>query len=186
MKTEDLKSHGLTDEQIAFVMAENGKDVKREKDKADNYKSQLDTANETLKGFEGKDFDKLTKERDDWKEKFSTAKSEYEEKLKAIDFGKALDNAVKDLKFTSNSAKKAFVSDIRDKKLEVKDGKLAGFDDFLKTYKENDSGAFVDEKAEHLENNKARFTTTINNNSGGSSVQDDTLRRAFGLEPRKD
>ncbi len=43
MKTEDLKSQGLTDEQIAFVMAENGKDVKREKDKTDSYKTQLNT-----------------------------------------------------------------------------------------------------------------------------------------------
>ena len=29
MKTEDLKAQGLTDEQIAFVMAENGKDINR-------------------------------------------------------------------------------------------------------------------------------------------------------------
>lgn len=28
MKTEDLKAHGLSDEQISFVMAENGKDLK--------------------------------------------------------------------------------------------------------------------------------------------------------------
>ena len=53
MKTEDLKAQGLTDEQINFVMSENGKDIKREKDRADNYKSQLDTATQTLKGFEG-------------------------------------------------------------------------------------------------------------------------------------
>lgn len=59
MKTEELKSHGLTEEQIAFVMSENGKDVKREKDRADTYKSQLDTANETLKGFEGVDVAEL-------------------------------------------------------------------------------------------------------------------------------
>lgn len=186
MKTEDLKAQGLTDEQIAFVMAENGKDVKREKDKADSFKTQLDTAQETLKGFEGKDFDKLTRERDEWKEKFSTAKAEYDEKMKSIDFNNAVEAAVKDLKFTSHSARKAFVQDIKDKKLEVKDGKLSGFDDFLKTYKESDSGAFVDEKQQNLENNKARFTAPINNNSGGSTLRDDTLRRAFGLEPRKD
>ena len=53
MKTEDLKAQGFTDEQINFIMAENGKDIKREKDKADSYKSQLDTATQTLKGFEG-------------------------------------------------------------------------------------------------------------------------------------
>ena len=79
MKTEELKTQGLTDEQIAFVMSENGKDVKREKDRAEGFKTQLDTAKEQLKAFEGKDFDK------------------------------ALDTAVKDLKFTSESAKKAFL-----------------------------------------------------------------------------
>ena len=36
MKTEDLKAQGLTDEQINFVMSENGKDIKREKDRAEN------------------------------------------------------------------------------------------------------------------------------------------------------
>ena len=79
MKTEELKTQGLTDEQIAFVMSENGKDVKREKDRAEGFKTQLDTAKEQLKAFEGKDFDK------------------------------ALDTAVKDLRFTSESAKKAFL-----------------------------------------------------------------------------
>ena len=59
MKTEDLKAKGFTDEQIAFVMAENGKDVKREKDKADTYKSQLDTAKESLKAFDGVDVAEL-------------------------------------------------------------------------------------------------------------------------------
>jgi hypothetical protein len=37
MKTVDLKAQGLTDEQITFVMAENGKDINREKVKADGY-----------------------------------------------------------------------------------------------------------------------------------------------------
>ena len=53
MKTEDLQAQGLTEEQIKFVMAENGKDINREKQKAEGYKTQLDTAKETLKGFEG-------------------------------------------------------------------------------------------------------------------------------------
>ena len=109
MKTEELKSQGLNDEQIAFVMSENGKDVKREKDRAESFKTQLDTAKEQLKAFEGKDFDKLTKERDEWKDKYTAARNEYEEKQKAADFDKALDTAVKDLKFTSESAKKAFL-----------------------------------------------------------------------------
>ena len=41
MKTEDLKNQGLTEEQIKFVMAENGADIKKYKDMAENQKSQL-------------------------------------------------------------------------------------------------------------------------------------------------
>lgn len=55
MKTEDLKAQGLTEEQIAYVMAENGKDITREKNRADSVQTQLNAANETLKGFEGVD-----------------------------------------------------------------------------------------------------------------------------------
>ena len=185
MKTEELKSQGLNDEQIAFVMSENGKDVKREKDRAEGFKTQFDTAKEQLKAFEGKDFDKLKKERDEWKDKYAKVQNEYEEKQKAADFDKAIDTAVKDLKFTSESAKKAFLSELRGKKPEVKDGTVTGFDEFLKQYRETDSKAFVDEKSEQLESSKARFTAPIENNTSGRK-NDDTLRRAFGLPPRKD
>ena len=51
MKTEDLKEKGLTEEQIAFVMAENGKDLKN-----------LQKENENL-----------TSDRDNWKEKAEAA-----------------------------------------------------------------------------------------------------------------
>lgn len=43
MKTEDLQAQGLSEEQIKFVMAENGKDINREKNRADGYKTQLDS-----------------------------------------------------------------------------------------------------------------------------------------------
>ena len=56
MKTEDLKEKGLTQEQIDFVMAENGKDIKAEQDKitakqseVDKLSAQLSDANEQAK-----------------------------------------------------------------------------------------------------------------------------------------
>lgn len=53
MKTEDLQAQGLTQEQINYVMAEYGKDVNALKSERDTYKTQLSTAQETLKSFEG-------------------------------------------------------------------------------------------------------------------------------------
>lgn len=59
MKTEELKARGLTDEQIEFVIAENGKEIKREKDRADDYKQQLETAKKSLEAFDGVDVAQL-------------------------------------------------------------------------------------------------------------------------------
>lgn len=55
MKTEDLQAKGLSQEQIDFVMAEYGKDLNAVKAERDTYKTQLTTAQATLKGMEGVD-----------------------------------------------------------------------------------------------------------------------------------
>lgn len=55
MKTEDLQAKGLSQEQIDFVMAEYGKDLNAVKAERDGYKSQLDTAQVSLKAMEGID-----------------------------------------------------------------------------------------------------------------------------------
>nr|WP_296083909.1 phage scaffolding protein [uncultured Blautia sp.] len=55
MKTEDLQAKGLNQEQINFVMSEYGKDVNAIKAERDGYKTQLDTAQTSLKAMEGID-----------------------------------------------------------------------------------------------------------------------------------
>lgn len=53
MKTDDLQAKGLTQEQIDYVMAENGRDINGVKQERDKYKNQLATAQVTLKSFDG-------------------------------------------------------------------------------------------------------------------------------------
>ena len=53
--------------------AEFEKKVDRLKDDLAAEKKRADEAAETLKGFEGKDFDAITKERDEWKKKHDDA-----------------------------------------------------------------------------------------------------------------
>lgn len=53
MKRKFLEDMGLTKEQVDSIMDENGKDIESMKAERDNYKSQLDTAQTTLKSFEG-------------------------------------------------------------------------------------------------------------------------------------
>ena len=55
MKTEDLQGKGLNQEQIDFVMSEHGKELNAVKAERDGYKTQLDTAQASLKAMEGID-----------------------------------------------------------------------------------------------------------------------------------
>lgn len=62
METKFLENLGIDKDTISKIMAENGKDIQREKDKASGFKTQLDAANEqirtlseTVKTAEGKD-----------------------------------------------------------------------------------------------------------------------------------
>lgn len=86
MKTEDLQAQGLTEEQIKFVMAENGKDINREKQKAEGYKTQLDTAKETLKGFEGVNVADLQGKVAQLTADLAAKDAEYQSKLADRDF----------------------------------------------------------------------------------------------------
>lgn len=126
----------------------------------DKYKEDFETASETLKGFEGKDFDQLTKDVAEWKEKAEKAEKDYAAKLSQRDYSDAIKELTKDLKFTSNSAKKAFLSELESNPLQMRDGKVLGFDDFLKGYKESDSDAFVKEEEEH----RSSFTRNMDQN----------------------
>lgn len=183
MKTEDLQKQGLTQEQIDFVMAENGKDLKKLQKEVDtliserdNFKGRAETAEKTLKGFEGKDFDTITKERDEWKKKAEDAEKEYSDKMAEHEKQELLKEAFADVEFTSEAAKKAIMAQIAEG-VSVKNGKLIGFNDLLEDVKKNDASAFVDKEQKNLEQNKARFTTPMNNKSGkvGTMTKDEIM-----------
>lgn len=102
MKTEELKAQGLTQEQINFVMAENGKDIDKVQKKLDDMtaerdkeKGRADTAEETLKGFDGVDVEKLNKSIADWKKKAEDAEKDYKQKIADRDFDDLLKEAIK-------------------------------------------------------------------------------------------
>lgn len=83
MKTEDLKAQGLSEEQIKFVMGENGKDLKALQDEnatLKTEKSQLESDKKILekeKGDKQKALDDLQKN--------SITKEEYDNKIKEIE-----------------------------------------------------------------------------------------------------
>lgn len=177
---EILKSNGIEvpEDKVATInkaVAENYKTVSEVEKKTskleserDSWKERAENAEETLKGFEGKDFDTITKERDEWKKKAEDAEKEYSAKEAEREKQELLKEAFADIEFTSESAKKAIMAQISEN-VSVKNGKLIGFNGLLEDAKKNDASAFVDKEQQSLEQNKARFTTSMNNQNGNNN-----------------
>ena len=142
----------------------------------ESLKERAETAEETLKGFEGKDFDTITKERDEWKKKAEDAEKEYSAKEAEREKQELLKEEFAEIEFTSESAKKAIMAQISEN-VSVKNGKLIGFNDLLEDAKKNDASAFVDKAQQNLEQNKAKFTTPMNNQGGkvGTMTKDEIM-----------
>lgn len=154
MKTEDLKAQGLTDEQITFVMAENGKDLKSIQDEnavLKTEKSQLENDKKVLEKEKGEKEQALK----NLQEK-SITKEEYDKKVKEIEenakkehqeyvFGELLKNAFKDCKVrnTDNNIKAVKGSLDMTKITTDKDGKtLIGVKEQLEELKKTDPHFF--------------------------------------------
>lgn len=190
MKTDELKAWGLTDEQSEKVMAQYGKDVsklQKENEKLtadrDKEKERADTAEETLKKFDGVDLETMQMDLATWQQKAKDAEKDYADKLAQRDFEDALKEEIGGYKFTSEAAKKAIMAEIREAGLKVKDGKILGLSDLLAQMKEKDASAFVDEKQEELEAGRAKpFTGPLNPNGGGAKKM--TREEIFGIKDR--
>ena len=191
MKTEDLKAQGLTDEQVNFVMAENGKDLKKLQKENENlthdrdtWKEKEETAEATLKGFEGVDLDTMNKELSEWKQKAEDAEKNAQAQIYERDFNDALKTELESVKFSSEAAKRAIMAEIKESGLKLKDGKILGLNDLIFQMKEKDASAFIDEEQQKAQQNAARFTTQFNRGgqSGGGMTKADF--KALSLDER--
>ncbi len=154
MKTEDLKAQGLTDEQITFVMQENGKDLKALQDEnatLKTEKSQLENDKKVI-----------TKEKEDKEkayndlQKNTISKDEYDKKIKEIEetskkahedyvLDQLLDAALEDAKVLKNENARSSVKGLleMDKISIAKDQKsLIGIKEQLDAIKKSDGYFF--------------------------------------------
>jgi len=182
MKTEELKAQGLTEEQISFVMAENGKDLKKLQKENDNLSADRDTwkekaeaAETTLKGFEGVDLETMQREISDWKQKATEAEKNAQAQLYERDFSDALKTEFEGIKFSSEAAKRAIMAEVKEAGLKLKDGKILGLNDLLSQMKEKDASAFVDDAQQQAQQNMARFTAPKKTNSSGTMSKDEIM-----------
>jgi len=167
MKTEDLQALGLTEDQIKKVFELSGKDVNAEKKKTqaaeadrDQWKTRAETAEETLKGFDGVDVEGLNKQIEDWKNKAAEAEKDFQKQIEERDFADALKEEMEAFKFTSEAAKKAIMAEVKEAGLKLKDGKILGLSDLIGQIKEKDASAFAPDK------DPAKFTEVPKESQG--------------------
>lgn len=158
MKTEDLTALGLTKEQADAVFALAGKDIaKLQKanetltSERDDYKTRLDTAETTLKGFGGKTPEDIQKEIEKYKQDSADASKRFESQILARDQRDWLKGQYDKYGVSSPYARTALTAEAQAEGsgLTWKDGAYMGFDDFMKKAKEKDGSIYLtdEEKA---------------------------------------
>ena len=159
MKTNDLKELGLTQEQIDAVFKLNGLDIENAKAQVatitaerDDLSTRLKNAEDTLKGFDGKSADEVKAEIAQYKKQAEEAQKNFQSQLTQRDQRDWLKGKLDEYGVSSPYARRQLTADVMDEKdgLKWKDGAFQGFDDFMKTAKEKDSGLYqtAEEKAE--------------------------------------
>ena len=80
------------------TIAEHEKKVNRLTDDLAAEKKRADDAVATLKGFEGKDFDAITRERDEWKRKHDENQQKYQQEQEEREYNADLEAKCRDIK----------------------------------------------------------------------------------------
>lgn len=156
--------------------AEYNKTISKLETERDTWKEKAETAENTLKGFEGVDLETMQRELADWKQKATEAEKNAQAQLYERDFNDALKAELENVKFSSEAAKRAIMAEVKEAGLKLKDGKILGLNDLISQMKEKDASAFVDEEQQKAQQNAARFTHPFQRrNQGGGMTKDQIM-----------
>lgn len=134
----------------------------------DNWKQRAETAEETLKKFDGVDPETMKSEVEKWKLEAEKTKQEYERKEAERDFEDILKSAISEAKGRNEKAIRANldIENLMKSRNQREDVKKA-LEDLRGA--EDTAFMFVDEKQEQLESGRAKpFTGPLNPNGGGA------------------
>lgn len=98
MKRKFLEDMGLSKEQVDGIMSENGKDIEAVKQERDTYKAQLETAQNTLKSFEGVNLSELQGKVSQLTTELAAKDAEYQKQLADRDFNDLLKSTAETFK----------------------------------------------------------------------------------------
>lgn len=168
------------------TVAEFDKKVAKLEAERDGFKERAESAEDSLKNFDGVNVEDYKKQIADANEKVKQAEADYKAKIEARDIADAISSELAKYKFTSTSAQNAIKAEIEKSGLKLSDGKLLGLNDLVAQLKEKDPTAFVDEKQAQAEQNKAKFTTAGNGAKSETKItKEDIMKITDRSERRK-
>lgn len=169
--TEEQEKELLKQTATEYITrAEHDKKIERLEADRDQYKGQLDEANAQIAKFDGIDPAKVKEDIAAWQQKAENAEKEYTQKLAARERRDLISKELDKYKFSSRAARDSIASKLEADEITVKDGRLMGFEDYIKAYRESDADAFAPD------NQPASFTTpAAGNGSGGEITKKDIL-----------
>lgn len=186
---EQLELEGgakLAKADIEAIMAEYGKSrsagentIAQLTAERDGLREQLESANNEIQSYKDMDIEGIKAAAANWEQKYTADTEALKQELADANYGFAVKEAAGGLKFSSESARRAFVADLTAKKLPLQEGKLLGMDDYVSAYRESDPQAF----AEEIE----KVPQIVTGGTGGGTVSrgaDDALRAIMGLPPK--
>lgn len=151
MKKDFLEKLGLEKEVVDKIMAENGKDIEREKEKAtkiqeqlEDVKGQLDDATKTLDGFKDVDVDELKGKIENLTKDLATKEAEYNANISKIQTEGKVNEFLSGKQFVNEATKKYYSSKMLEA-MQSDEAKGKSLDDLL-------NGMTQNEKGEPLEN----------------------------------
>lgn len=193
MKREELKEHGLSEEQINFVMAQNGKDVNALNDKIngltgerDGLQKQIDDRDKQLTTLKksAKDNEELQSQIKQLQDENKTAKQNYQDQLAKQNKSFKIEGALRDAKAKNI---KTVLPLIDTEKVSVNDdGTLNGLSEQLDNIKQDNGFLFGEENKTPRVEIKNDFQDGNNKNTSDTIVSHIAERFANSNEQRKD
>ena len=161
-----------------------------EKDR-DDWKKRAEVAEETLKGFEGKDFEEITKDRDAWKEKFEKLEMEQREASAKAERAAMVAEFLKDTVFVNDITKKAIISQLEDA-LSQDSAKGKSVEDLFNGIVKDKDGnllpnIIVEESQQQAEQRRSNIVTrTLSSPKPGTKLSTAELMRLKNENPNLD
>lgn len=171
--------------------AEVAKKVGAAEKERDSWKERAETAEETLKGFEGKDFDEITKDRDAWKEKFEKLENDQREATAKAERSAMVAEFLKDTVFVNDITKRAVTSQLEEA-LSQDLAKGKSVESLFNAIVKDKEGKLlpniiVEESQQQAEQRRSGIVgRSINNSKSGESLSTAELMRMKNENPNLD